>query len=237
MAGNFDEVPLTPNVARHLVEELFRLQVQWKRDALVTEVQRLHAERGGFAGKQDPVAVVKKALSNLQADGLVIKHHYGHWRWRTDVVEATSEIGDAAETPSDVRDTEDEEPARTERVLGAGPESVYLYFNPNDRKLAQLEGRKVWECKIGRTATSDSEIRILSQGAKTALSHPPIVGLVIRTTDSFALEKALHSALRLVDAQVADSPGIEWFMTSPALVEAWYLTFEKTLEVLKNDGT
>jgi len=220
-----------------LVEELFRRQGQWKRDALVAEVQKLHVERGGLPGKQDPFAVVKKALSNLQADGLVMKHHYGHWRWRTPGAGPAPEATEADEVLDDEDSSDEEEPTTTEKVLGAGPECVYLYFNPNDRKLAHLEGRNVWECKIGRTASSDSDIRILSQGAKTALSHAPVIGLVIRTPDCFALERALHSALRLVDAQVADSPGVEWFMTSPSLVEMWYVSFEKTLAILRDEST
>ena len=237
MDDRFSEVPLTPNVARHLAEELFQRQPLWKRDALVAEVQRLHAERGGLPGKQDPFAVVKKALSTLQEDGLVMKHHYGHWRWR-DGGSAISNAEIPDESDADLEESSDEdEPTTTEKILGAGPECIYLYFNPNDRKLAQLEGRKVWECKIGRTASMDSGYRILSQGAKTALSHPPIIGLVIRTTDSFALEKALHASLRLMDAQVADSPGVEWFMTSPALVEAWYASFRATLQVLDAGST
>jgi hypothetical protein len=232
MSERLTAIPLTPNVARHLAEELFQNQSIWKRDALVAEVQRLHAVNGGILGKQDPVAVVKKALSNLQADGLVIKPYYGHWQWR-DTTSEYNNTNTLEEIRTDLEETNDEdEPTASEKILGEGPECIYLYFNPNDRKLAHLEGRNVWECKIGRTASLDSGYRILSQGAKTALSHPPIVGLVIRTDDSFALEKALHASLRLVDAQVADSPGVEWFMTSPSLVEAWHEGFQALLKSL-----
>lgn len=31
-----------------------------------------------------------------------------------------------------------------DRVIGEGPESVYMYYNPNERKLAILEGFDVW---------------------------------------------------------------------------------------------
>lgn len=98
---------------------------------------------------------------------------------------------------------------RPDKEVGAGPECVYLYFNPNDRRLAELEGRDVWECKIGRTGSRDAIQRILGQGIRTALSRLPTVGLVLRTDDSGALESALHSSLRLVGAEVPDSPGNE----------------------------
>jgi hypothetical protein len=67
---------------------------------------------------------------------------------------------------------------------------------------------------------------------RTALSHMPIVGLLIKTDDSAALEKALHAALRLVEAAVPDSPGVEWFMTSPTDVEEWYNRFQHSLSAL-----
>lgn len=60
---------------------------------------------------------------------------------------------------------------RPEKEVGDGPQCVYLYFNPNDRRLAELEGRDVWECKIGRTSSRDAIQRILGQGIRTSLSH------------------------------------------------------------------
>ena len=129
---------------------------------------------------------------------------------------------------------DDIEPAiRPEKEIGNGLECVYLYFNPNDRRLAELEGRDVWECKIGRTSSRDAMQRIWGQGIRTSLSHLPTVGLVFRTDDSSALENALHSSLRLVGAEVPDSPGNEWFITSPARVEAWYESFQSTLATLR----
>jgi hypothetical protein len=43
----------------------------------------------------------------------------------------------------------------------------------------------------------------------------------------------LHSSLRLVSAEVPDSPGNEWFITSPARVEQWYLGFQSALASLE----
>ena len=94
----------------------------------------------------------------------------------------------------------------------------------------------MWECKIGRTASSDVLTRIRNQGTVTALSHPPVIGLIIRTPDSAALERALHSALRLIDAGVSDIPGTEWFITSPAHIEEWFAQFETSLAKLKPDS-
>jgi hypothetical protein len=142
---------------------------------------------------------------------------------------------DIAASVDDVVD--DLEPTiHIEREAGAGLECVYLYFNPNDRRLAELEGRDVWECKIGRTASFDAINRILGQGIRTALSRLPTVSLVLRTDDSAALENALHASLRLVGAEVPDSPGNEWFFTSPARVEVWYASFQTALTEIRPQG-
>jgi hypothetical protein len=111
-----------------------------------------------------------------------------------------------------------------------------LYFNPNDRRLAELEGRDVWECKIGRTGSRDAIQRILGQGIRTALSRLPTVGLILRTEDSAVLESAMYSSLRLVSAEVTDSPGNEWFVTSPTRVEAWYASFQNALAAIETSS-
>jgi hypothetical protein len=43
----------------------------------------------------------------------------------------------------------------------------------------------------------------------------------------------LHSSLRLVGAEVPDSPGNEWFVTSPTRVEAWYESFLNAIAAIE----
>ncbi len=112
-------IPLTPGVARHIVEQLFQKQSLWKRAALVDEVRRIHLANGGLAGQQNPFAVVKKALSNLQEDGLVENHHYGHWKWVT----ASPVSLEEQEDEGAIIDTDDGD-AAAEKVLGSGPELI-----------------------------------------------------------------------------------------------------------------
>lgn len=227
-------IPLMPSVARQIMEELFQKQQQWRRGALIREVQRLHEARGGARGKQNPVSTIKKALHDLSDDGRVHNVGYGHWRWASpersqpppdDVDSVSPETVDASDA--------DDDAISVEKEIGEGLESVYVYFNPNDRELATLKNRAAWECKVGRTGVSEAIPRIVSQGGTTALSHVPVIGLVIRTQDSAALEKALHASLRLAEAEVEGSPGTEWFMTSPSQIETWYLGFERSVFALK----
>ena len=151
---------------------------------------------------------------------------YGYWSRATS--EATESVSDGPPNAANLNPPEEETPA-AEREIGDGNESVYVYFNPNDRELALLKGRTVWECKIGSTGITDVLPRIQGQGTKTALSHPPVIGLIIRTSDSAAMEKALHASLRLIDAQVPDSIGTEWFMTSPERIKKWFAAFQHAL--------
>ena len=228
-------LPFVRPVVRQIIEGLFREQSQWKSGHLVDRVVQSHRERGGSV-VPNPGFTIGRVLRDLRDDGLVIAPGHGWWRW-TDSSSSVPPVPEeqATDTIASVDEaTNDFEPIiRPDKEVGAGPECVYLYFNPNDRRLAELEGRDVWECKIGRTSSRDAIQRILSQGIRTSLSRLPTVGLVLRTDDSSALENALHSSLRLVGAEVPDSPGNEWFITSPALVEAWYENFQIALAAIE----
>jgi hypothetical protein len=46
----------------------------------------------------------------------------------------------------------------------------------------------------------------------------------------------MHSSLRLVSAEVTDSPGNEWFVTSPTRVEAWYASFQNALAAIETSS-
>jgi len=234
-AGQNAGLPFVRPIIRSLVEEVFREQAQWKSHDLVDRVAQLHRQRGG-AVPPDSALPVRRVLQDLRDEGLVVAPGHGWWRWHGDGAAGTTtpEKGIIKTVPAPNDSIDDLQPTiRIEKELGTGSECVYLYFNPNDRRLAEMEGRDCWECKIGRTSSCDAVGRILGQGIRTSLSRLPTVGLILRTDDSAALEKALHSSLRLVGADVPDSPGNEWFITSPARVEAWYACFQKCIDELR----
>ncbi len=228
-------LPFVRPVVRQIIEGLFREQSQWKSGDLVNRVIQSHRARGGSVSA-NPNFTIRRVLQDLRSDGLVITPGHGWWRWTGSSPDGLIPEEQAIDTTASVDDAIDDlEPdIRPDKEVGAGSECVYLYFNPNDRRLAELEGRDVWECKIGRTASRDAIQRILGQGIRTALSRLPTVGLVLRAEDSAALESALHSSLRLVGAEVPDSPGNEWFITSPARVEAWYESFQNALAAIRH---
>ena len=227
-------LPFVRPVVRQIIEGLFREQSQWKSGDLVDRVVQSHRGRGGPV-VVNPSFTIRRVLQNLRNDGLVIAPGHGWWRWTGSSPDGPVTEEQATDTTAlDDEGINDFEPIiRPDKEVGAGPECAYLYFNPNDRRLAELEDRDVWECKIGRTSSRDAIQRILGQGIRTALSRLPTVGLVLRTEDSAALESALHSSLRLVGTEVPDSPGNEWFVTSPARVESWYERFQNALSAIE----
>ena len=234
-------LPFSRPIVRRIIEELFQVRHMWKSADLSRKVVEIHKQRGGLL-QTAPGPTLNCALQDLKTDGFASNPGHGYWKWN-DNTSATpiEEIGKDAESillePNvDIQDSS-ESAIRIDREIGTGPESVYLYFNPNDRRLAELEGRDVWECKIGRTSGADAVLRIMHQGTRTALSRLPSIGLVVHTEDSMTLEKALHASLRMVEAEVPDSPGIEWFVTSSEKIEAWYTSFLETIEHLRSVGS
>lgn len=238
-AGQAASLPFVRPIIRSLAEEAFRDQPVWKSRELVDRIAHLHRQRGG-AVPPDPSLPVRRVLQDLRDEGLVIAPGHGWWRWSGD---GPVPSGSRENDLDDVDAVADEliadlQPSiHIEKELGTGSECVYVYFNPNDRRLAELEHRDSWECKVGRTSSRDAIGRVLGQGIRTSLSRLPIIGLVLRTDDSAALESALHASLRLVGADVPDSPGNEWFMTSPTRVQAWYAGFQKSLEAIRPGST
>lgn len=210
---NGSGIELMPSSALSLVVELFERQGRWMNVDLAKAVKQLHADRGGVPGRQKAVRVVKTTLTRLKRDGLV--KNIGHGLW-----EAVSN----AKRPKDGQCARDEDKgieSEAEKIIGSGSESVYVYFNDNDRKLAKYEEREYWECKIGRTHGSVIS-RIGDQGIKTAFAKEPVIGLVIKIDDSASLERVLHGLLSLTGRQIDGGCGSEWFLASPLMIEEIY---------------
>lgn len=107
--------------------------------------------------------------------------------------------------------------APPEAVHGHGEQSVYVYFAETERRLAGLERRNGWPCKVGSTIGS-VERRILAQGIKGSMARMPIIGLILRCGDAHQLERKLHKALRRDGCWIREAPCAEWFNTKPDVV-------------------
>ncbi len=83
-----------------------------------------------------------------------------------------------------------------------------------------MQGKDIWECKIGRTET-DPLSRVLGQ-VGTYYPEYPHIDIIIKCKDSGLLEKTFHNILKMKNRWISNAPGNEWFITSPEEVESIY---------------
>ena len=122
----------------------------------------------------------------------------------------------------------DENESDTPKTIGYGDGYVYLYYLPNDKRLAELEGESIFACKIGMTEDHPNR-RIWSQIAG-GLPDEPIIGLVIKTDFPSDLERYIHDVLKAVGRYKEDAPGTEWFFTTPDEVEGIFNALQPILQ-------
>ena len=213
-------MPLQPVAFDTLAPRLFGGKVVRRQDMIRAVVEE-HRRLGGLPPAPgvpvEPQA--KLALRRMCATGVAERGGVGQYRFRADGSHEDVE-------PDGEPDTEEEEAAPPtfdlppERVIGDGPEMVYVYYLPTYRRLAEVEGRDRWACKVGFTRGLVST-RVLGQ-ATTALPEIPVVGLALKGTRGRELEKTIHGMLGLNGRRIEGVPGREWFETSPAEVERIY---------------
>ena len=124
-------------------------------------------------------------------------------------------------------------PLHIEKQLGSGDESVYLWYNEAEAYRARRRRHSVWACKIGRTK-GIPDGRIVSQGAGTAFSDVPNIGLVLKTDDSQTLEAMIHAALRGAGRHISNFRGTEWFRTNPNEVKTLYQILHRAKRFLSH---
>lgn len=212
-------LPLTPGLAREIIEELFQHQRLWTTGVLIEKVPQEHRQKGGIEGRDTIKNVINKALGYLREDGCIQKPFrkaYGVWEW------IGSDPDAEALAPASLSVVPPDDKIKVERTLGEGPESLYVYYHDSERELANLKGQSTWPCKIGK----GEPIRVLTQ-VGTARHTPPIIALVIRSDDAEGMEKLIHGIFRRDGSGIDNEAcGREWFMTTPEEVEACYLGIE-----------
>ncbi|MYB65965.1 GIY-YIG nuclease family protein [Candidatus Poribacteria bacterium] len=196
----------TPKIAQELIQELFAGQTVQKQE-MISAVDEAHMEQGGLPSRAQHQHPVTLALVKMKQAGLANNPSQGNWS-----IFSTPQYDENEDAEYD-----DLEP---EKIIGSGKQSVYLYYYPAYRRLAESQNEEVWACKVGM-ARNDLTNRVLSQ-TRTALPEYPKVGLVIKTDASSLMEKTIQYILRIQGKQKDDAPGREWFITSPKEVEKIY---------------
>ena len=199
------EKPLTLKMARELIQELFAGQTVPKQEIMGVVVEK-HLERGGLPATTRRNNPVTLALWHMKREGQANNPSEDNWL----ILSSTQHDN----VDSDRNNLE------SEKIVGSGKHSVYLYYYPAYRYLAESRCEEVWPCKIGKSR-NDPIGRIASQ-TRTALPEYPKVGLIIKTDELNLMENTIQNILRLQGKQKQDAPGNEWFITSPSEVERVY---------------
>lgn len=201
------EKPLTPRIAQHLILELFAGQTVQKQE-MMRIVEETHQERDGLRSQAQRNNPVTLALYNMRQEGQATKlGENNNW-----LISPSTQDDDSVDSEPDNLEPE--------KIIGSGKQSVYLYYYPAYRRLAELQDEEVWACKIGK-AKNDPLIRISSQ-TRTALPEYPTVGLIIKTNEFALMETTIQNILKLQGKHIRNAPGTEWFLTSPSEVERVY---------------
>jgi DNA-binding phage protein len=112
---------------------------------------------------------------------------------------------------------------KIEKEIGDGEDYVYVFYNENDKRLARLENRDRWECKIGFSSVDPIQ-RILDQDVQSAMAREPVIGLLIRTPNGYYTESRLHKELfQYKIKRTSKLVGDEWFLTNPTEIENVFL--------------
>ena len=208
---DFFEKPLTPSRAEKLITELFAGQTVQKQEMMCI-VDETHHERGGRPSKARFHHPVTMALSKMKRERHAENPRQGVW-----FISSSSQDDESVDDESL---NSEEVNLDSERTVGSGENSVYLYYFPAYKRLAELQGEQVWPCKIGKTRY-DAISRISAQ-TRTALPEYPKIGLVIKTDEVRLMETTIQNIMKLQGKQKSDAPGTEWFITSPSEVEQVY---------------
>lgn len=210
----YQGLPLTPNVISELARQLRKGPV-FRRSELIGVVEQYHSDNGGAAARS-LTSATKQALRKLVDAGLLEPAGaYGYWRWITPPDADVEENG----ISSNDDETEELDLADDTVVEGTGSGSVYVYYFPSYRLLAEFRRDERWPVKIGMTTLGDAKIRISDQQG-TAMPERPVVAYVRRSNAPFKLERLVHAVLFCRGRQLDDAPGSEWFSSSPEEVKS-----------------
>lgn len=198
----YTNIPLTPAVAEPLIVEILKKGNVVSRSTIINEVIELHLKKGGMKNETNLTSTIKKALSNLSSRNEIQSPTTGYWKLNSNLEVINSKIA--------LEELEDKLSKIENKTDDKKQSWVYVYYFPTYKKLAELEGKSIWPCKIGRTKSIPLE-RIKAQ-VNTAFPETPNFE-TYRVQDSHNLEGVIHRMLSI--RKVLNGSGNEWFNTNP----------------------
>lgn len=215
-AYKYSEIPFQPTILAELSIKLFSGRIV-EAKTIYDETLSFHLTNGGSKPlAKNARGTTSKGLSLLRNKGLADCPSAGYWKINESLDSINSEqiINAVVDIiPVSTNDLATEKTKIADTEIGVGKGAVYLYYLPLYRQIAEQRNERFWQCKIGRT-DGDPLQRILNQAA-TALPEKPHVAVVLKTNMSLALESTIHNILTLRGRKIDESPGAEWYLTSP----------------------
>ena len=199
---------LSPSIARELIMKHFSGKPPIHVRQLRIEVEKLHYDQGGLKSTTESNNPVTYALDQLKKRGDAWNSRRGFWEFGSQA--RPPEIEKSPETESD------ENEMSRPRTIGSGDGEVYVFYFPTYQRMAQSEGKSVFECKIGMTE-EDSEHRTYNQTG--GMPEERKIGLIIKTDNPSDIERRIHGILKAVGRHKENAPETEWFYTNLDEVE------------------
>ncbi len=201
---NVEGLPLSPELIRSWIPEVLRHSGKpMKREALIQAVNTSHTSAGGLPSETlNPEQQFGKALGDLRQSGAVESAGNGYWRLNPSGFVAM---------PIEV-ELEEEAALDAEVIVGNGAETIYGWYFPAYRALAELKGESRFPVKVGRTIRNPLQ-RIKESGGMAP--EIPVLGFVARVDDAGNWERWIHAELCFFDLKIEAAVGSEWYRTSP----------------------
>ena len=175
----YSNLPLTPAVAEYLILELFKGKQAQRFEIIALVVATHQGNKGTIEKQESTTSTIKKALRNLMSKGLSSNPLVGFWRIQDASPDIDSILTDESTVTNDIEISNGSDifdvgtdVFKPLKEIGTGEETVYMYYYPAYKKLAELENRTTWPCKIGRTSRNPLT-RIWTQ-VGTALPEKPV---------------------------------------------------------------
>jgi len=109
------------------------------------------------------------------------------------------------------------------KVIGKGSQFIYGLYVPSQKIDSIIYNYDFYPMKVGKTNNLERRIKELSISGIETLG----VDLIIKTGNSFKLEKFIHNKLNNDSKKIAISNRKEWFFINRRTLEKLYLQFLK----------
>ncbi len=98
-----------------------------------------------------------------------------------------------------------------ERDMGSGAQTLYAYYLPTYRRLAENGGESSWLMRVGITTES---VESMLASSRAVLPEVPALAIVVRTDDAELLQRLVHMVLDLRSRRATSGGGDDWFITN-----------------------